>query len=211
MGKIKQGVLGGFSGKVGPVIGSSWKGKAIMKARALSYNDRNSQAQQEQRKKFSVIGKFIFSILGFINEGFRKRAVGMTAPNAAISANINSAVSGTFPNYEMDYAKALVAAGPVDLPYSPSVTADGTTLALTWADNSGMGNALADDQVMVLAYNADKEQAVYNTALADRNERNAQLVLPSAWSGDTVNVWIAMRRLADNETSHSSHLAVLSL
>ena len=26
MGTIKQGILGGFSGKVGYVIGSSWKG-----------------------------------------------------------------------------------------------------------------------------------------------------------------------------------------
>jgi hypothetical protein len=28
---IKQGVLGGFSGKVGTVIGSSWKGIAVMR------------------------------------------------------------------------------------------------------------------------------------------------------------------------------------
>ncbi len=59
MGKIKQGILGGFSGKVGPVIGTSWKGKAIIKARPLSHNDRNSVAQQEQRAKFSLVSKFL--------------------------------------------------------------------------------------------------------------------------------------------------------
>ena len=31
MGIIKQGVPGGFSGKVGTVIGSSWKGIAVMR------------------------------------------------------------------------------------------------------------------------------------------------------------------------------------
>ena len=31
MGKIKQGILGGFRGKVGTVIGASWNGIAYMK------------------------------------------------------------------------------------------------------------------------------------------------------------------------------------
>ena len=31
MGKIKQGILGGFQGKVGTVIGASWNGIAYMR------------------------------------------------------------------------------------------------------------------------------------------------------------------------------------
>lgn len=34
MGTIKQGILGGFSGKVGTVAGSSWKGISYMRGRA---------------------------------------------------------------------------------------------------------------------------------------------------------------------------------
>lgn len=211
MGKIKQGILGGFSGKVGPVIGSSWKGKAIIKAAPLSFNDRNSLAQQQQRLKFALVGKFVSVILGFVNEGFRNRAIGMTAPNAAVAANLDTAITGTWPDFELDFTNTLVANGSVDLPYSPSASAEGTTLSLTWADNSGMGNALTDDKVMVLAYNATKEQAVYNTAIAERNERNTTLTLPSTWTGDTVNVWIAMQRQKDGETSRSTHLATLAL
>jgi hypothetical protein len=32
MGTIKQGILGGFSGKVGTVVGASWKGIAYMRS-----------------------------------------------------------------------------------------------------------------------------------------------------------------------------------
>ena len=211
MGKIKQGVLGGFSGKVGPVIGTSWKGKAVMKARALSYNDRQSQAQLEQRMKFGLISKFVFSMAGFINEGFRNRAVDMTELNAAVAANINTAVTGTYPNYQVDYTLCLVSDGNIDLPYSPNATADGTTLSLTWADNSGMGNAQTDDKVMVVVFNPTKNQTIYNTSLAERNERNATITLPTAWTGDTVNVWMAMKRERDGETSKSTFLASLPL
>ena len=31
MGKIKQGILGGFRGKVGTVIGASWNGISYMR------------------------------------------------------------------------------------------------------------------------------------------------------------------------------------
>ena len=34
MGTIKQGILGGFSGKVGTVVGSSWKGISYMRGQA---------------------------------------------------------------------------------------------------------------------------------------------------------------------------------
>ena len=36
MGTIKQGILGGFSGKVGTVIGGSWKGISYMRSQAQS-------------------------------------------------------------------------------------------------------------------------------------------------------------------------------
>ena len=41
MGKIKQGILGGFRGKVGTVVGSYWNGIFYMKALPQS-----RQAQQ---------------------------------------------------------------------------------------------------------------------------------------------------------------------
>ena len=38
MGTIKQGILGGFSGKVGTVVGSTWKSVHYMRALAVSFS-----------------------------------------------------------------------------------------------------------------------------------------------------------------------------
>ncbi|MCR4816742.1 MAG: DUF6266 family protein [Bacteroidales bacterium] len=211
MGKIKQGILGGFSGKVGPVIGTSWKGKAIIKARPLSHNDRNSVAQQEQRAKFSLVSKFLACVNGFIAFGFAKKAVGITAPNAAMAANLESAVTGDFPNYSLAMNKVLVSDGKIDLPYNPGGTVDSGTLTFTWADNTGRGDALADDQVMVLVYNPTVEQSVYTTALAARSTRTADLVCPTAWSGNQVHVYFAMRREKTGDTSVSTYIGDFTL
>lgn len=63
MAKIKQGILGGFSGKVANVVGTSWKGRAVMKSQPLSVSNPRTEAQQTQRGKFSDIAKLASTIL----------------------------------------------------------------------------------------------------------------------------------------------------
>lgn len=64
MGIIKQGILGGFSGKVGGVIGTSWKGRAVMKARPLSVANPKTAGQVAQRNAFTGCVKLAQSMLG---------------------------------------------------------------------------------------------------------------------------------------------------
>ena len=44
MGTIKQGILGGFSGKVGSVVGASWKGISYMRSQADHVKNPRSAA-----------------------------------------------------------------------------------------------------------------------------------------------------------------------
>lgn len=62
MGIIKRGILGGFSGKVANVVGTSWKGRAVMKSLPLSVANPKTTKQVNQRTKFGVITKFAASI-----------------------------------------------------------------------------------------------------------------------------------------------------
>ena len=55
MGKIKQGILGGFKGKVGTVIGSSWNGISYMKGRPQSVRNPRTDAQVQQRNYFKEL------------------------------------------------------------------------------------------------------------------------------------------------------------
>ena len=49
MGTYNKGILGAFSGKVGPVVGATWRGKEVMRSLpkksnrlATTYQDRKS-------------------------------------------------------------------------------------------------------------------------------------------------------------------------
>lgn len=63
MGKIKQGILGGYSGKVGTTIGTSWKGQAVIKAMPLSVAQPNTQKKINSEARFTYITSFCRSIL----------------------------------------------------------------------------------------------------------------------------------------------------
>lgn len=64
MGIIKQGILGGFSGKVGSVVGTSWKGRAVMKAMPLSVANPRTTGQVNQRAKFKASVNLAKALLG---------------------------------------------------------------------------------------------------------------------------------------------------
>ena len=54
MGIINQGILGGFSGKVGPIVGFRWKSNYYIRARAAKVSNPRTPKQQEQRGKYAA-------------------------------------------------------------------------------------------------------------------------------------------------------------
>lgn len=49
MAQIKKGILGGFSGKVGTVVGANWRGKDIIRSLQKSNNKAPTDLQLLQR------------------------------------------------------------------------------------------------------------------------------------------------------------------
>lgn len=74
MGKIKKGILGGFSGRVGNVIGASWKGIDYMRSEATSISDPKTTKQLAQRSKFKTCVDFAKICVPLINVGLKQYA-----------------------------------------------------------------------------------------------------------------------------------------
>lgn len=217
MGKSMQGIHGNWWGRVGNIVGRMSQGRTIYSIYQPNVHNPKTAAQVTARTKFGLVTHFLAGASAYIAKGFHGLD-GYKYGNpysAAVGYNCkinNIIIHNQQTNTDMvDYTLAVLSEGSVDLPYSPNATADGTTLSLTWADNSGMGNAETDDKVMVAVYNPTKNQWIFNTSLAERNERNGTFALPTAWTGDTVNVWMSMYRESNNEASKSSFLASLPL
>lgn len=107
MGTIKQGILGGFSGKVGTMVGSSWKDISYMRGRAQSVRNPRTEGQMEQRSKFAQVLELLKPITAYVRIGFKTYAKQQTAFNAAMAYNVKNAFSGTYPNFVFDHLRHL--------------------------------------------------------------------------------------------------------
>ena len=190
MGTIKQGILGGFSGKVGTVVGSNWKGISYMRGRAQSVKNPRTEGQMEQRSKFALTLDFLKPITAYVRTGYKTYASKQTAFNAAMSYIVKNAISGAFPNYALDYSFALVSRGNLTQPLNANATLTSGKVTISWTDNSGQGDAQPTDVAMPLAFNTDKGEAVFSTNSATRADQSAELNFPADWVGDTVEIYL---------------------
>ena len=191
MGKIKQGILGGFSGKVGSVVGGSWKGISYMRGRAVSFKNPQTLHQIQQRTKLALALSVLQPITAFIRVGFKRYARRQSEFNAAMSYTVKHAIVGAYPDYEIDYTKLLVARGPLPGASNPVAQAVTGKIKLTWDDNSGIGEARPTDKVMVVALNMEKSEAAYITHGAPRSAQLEELTVSPFWIGNEVGVYLA--------------------
>ena len=198
MGTIKRGILGGVSGKIGNVVGSSWKGIDYLKTLPSNVNDAKSDVQIANRSKFLTVVRFLQPLTEFIRIGFKSLAVKKTAFNAAVSYNYHEAVTGDYPDIVMDYSKVSVSQGSLTPAYNTGLSSTvAAEVNLTWADNSGQGAAAADDVAMVVVYNPELKDAVFMLNAGARSDLSANVSLPDSYSGTSVHCYLCFTALSN--------------
>lgn len=207
MGKIEQGILGGFSGKVGNVVGGNWKGIDYMRVKPSNVENPRTEGQVDQRSKFIIVLRFLQPLTSFLRVGFAGYANKMTEFNSAMSYNLNNAITGSYPDYAIDYTNALVSRGSRKGALNPAVTSSTPgQVEFTWEDNSGEVNAAATDKAMLVIYNPDKQDAEFITEGADRSAGAKTVTVPDVYSGDTVEAYIAFKDAETNQVSNSIYV-----
>ena len=90
MAIIKRGILGGFSNKIGNVVGTSWKGISVMRSLPQSVHNPKTEAQEEQRTNFAVASKLGSQLLDAVIKPFwDKRAIRMSGYNLWVQKNLD--------------------------------------------------------------------------------------------------------------------------
>jgi hypothetical protein len=192
MAKITESVIGVLKGKIGQVVGFKWKGIPVLRVLSGSVSNPKTDKQLAQRQKFSVTMAFLEPLSEFLKTGFKEFVVHMTGINAAMGYNIKNALTGTYPNYAIDYPNALVSRGNLAgaLNQVAASTVEGT-VHFTWDDNSGEIGASAYDKTLLVVYNPAQQQAVTVSELAERADDTQTVTVPDSFSGDLVQCYIA--------------------
>lgn len=212
MGKINQGILGGVSGQVGNVIGGTWKGIDYLRIKPSSVANPRTEGQVDQRSKFSTVLRFLQPMTDFLRVGFKLYANKMTQFNAAMSYNLNNAITGVYPNFMIDYASALVTRGNLTTAANGAATSSSAgSVEVTWTDNSGSGSAQATDKTLILLYNGTRGEVVFTTAGPTRSAGTESISVPPEYTGEDVEVFLGFISEDGSKVSNNAYLGSVTV
>ena len=208
MAIIQRGILGGFSNKIGNVVGTSWKGIAVMKSLPLSVANPRTALQVAQRNKFTYLSKLGSQLLAShikpLWDRFAQRESGY---NAFIRTNLPYVVGDTLFNAQ-DFKLSIGKLTSATIT-SAAFSEISKNLTLQWDQNSGQGLALADDQVyIVVAYGDGNQETLWVKGPTGLTRQNASAVIPvQDWQlGQNIQVYLSFRR-ADGSMVSTSETA----
>lgn len=146
MGKIKQGILGGFANKVGTVVGSSWKGIAVMRSMPLSVANPRTTAQVANRGKFAQVVKNAQSILSsVVQPNFNPQAKYMSGYNMFVKLNKDLIDNTTIQAYATEM---ILAKGDLSCTLdSESSSVTGNVLRLAYDDTTPNAKDKSTDKI----------------------------------------------------------------
>lgn len=212
MATFEKGILGGFSGKVGNVVGSRWRGKNVMRSLPQRGNYTPTELQLEQRERFKTVITFLTPIKGLLSKYYGKPQGDKSRYNLATSYHLTEALNPIPEGFAINYQKVLISKGDLRGMQQPTLAAAANqVLDLGWEDNSGQGNAAADDVLMVVVY-APAEQLfqVFNPA-STRDQTSVQLTLPAFMAGFEVEVWASFVTQTGKGAAISSYLGAATV
>ncbi|HAH26147.1 MAG TPA: hypothetical protein DCL77_20690 [Prolixibacteraceae bacterium] len=207
MAVILNGITGGFSGKVGNIIGGTWKGISYMRSRATSISQPNTAAQLDQRARFGTVGKFLRPLIPFLRVGYKSQAVKKSGYNAAMAYNLENALTGVYPDYAIDYTQVSVSQGMIAEALNPAaVSTTAGEIDFSWEDNSDYGDALATDKAVLVVYNPAKKRVISLQGGNTRVSGSQTITVPASFTGDEVQCYISFQNANGSVLSNSTYV-----
>ena len=210
MGTYNKGILGAFSGKVGPVVGANWRGKEVLRSLPRKSNKAATANQVLHRLKFSSVIGFLGPIYPILSRYYGANLGEKSRVNRAMSYHMKEVIVYNDPDFTFAYNKVQLAKGyltGIEAGVISAATAN--TIDFSWNDNSGQGEALTTDKLVVGVYHSETKNWIYSIGVADRNATSGALLLPITLSGTTVEVWALFASADDKRNSTSTYLGTI--
>lgn len=208
MGIIKNGIMGGFSGKTGPVVGYQRKGKNCMRSLPRKRTSPPTPNELIGREKFAYVQTWLQPLTNFLRVGFQNYSPDFEGFVAAKSYNLKNALIGSSPNFQIDPALALVSFGDMNRPAIASAVAEsGQVISFNWSG----GEFVYDDRAMLVAYDTTDGRARFNTASERADGGYAKLKLDESFIGKHVDVYLAFVSEDRKRRSTSQYLGLITV
>jgi len=210
MASIKNGILGGFTGKVGNVVGYSTYGVDRMR----SISDRTAPAtaaELRNRKQFKLVQDTLNCIKELIKIGFKNYWTKTGGTRGAISYNKTKAVQLIGDDCAIDPERFRFSGGVLPgLGNAAFELERDDLLRFNWNPELVYG-ASPKDQVMLLAIDLEEKKACYECLGNFRGSGTDVLRLSNNLKGKNLDIYIAVVAKDRSKQSDSQYLGRINI
>lgn len=190
MATFKKGILGGFNGKVGNIVGYSRYGKSVMRSLAEHVKNPQTEAQQATRARFKELVTIGVAFQPAAEFGLDKVAEenGNTVLNSFFSKNWNNVRFDEEEHLVVDYGKLMLSSGPLTAPSfkTPKTDVD-LTVTVEYGTDADVPRTDGQDDVYVFVYQPELKQGLLGHGT--RQLGSVSVKVPALWSGTDVHVY----------------------
>lgn len=200
MGKFHNGVLGTMTGKVGGVVGRTWKGINTVASYQPNVSNPKTNAQMSQRGKLTALTQLASQInTGFIKPLWDRDAKKMSGFNAFIQANMAYVSDlGT-----IDFARLIASKGKMVAPSGLSSSVATGNVTLQFSEDIQDSYGLPTDKVYACLVKPETEDVFISSGIKTRADGSVTFENTGITDGGYY-VFIAFRRVDGSMTSNSA-------
>ena len=215
MAKIINGVLGAFSGVVGPVVGAVVRGVATIRSKPKKSTKPAKESQIQQRTKFGLATKFIKGMKRVVDVGFQSYSKKMSPSNAAVQDVLTNAIVGVAPNYNIDFPNVTLSKGSLYDSFTLKVNPPLPDLELLFTWNPAELPAeeallYANDRISLVLYDEVSHRFVALIGAAARSVGTYQLSVPFSFEGAQLHTWAFFVSADGKAVSNSQYLGLVT-
>ncbi len=167
MAELKNGLLNGGSGRIGNIITYERNGKYFARARPSKVNQPNTEKQLIARKRFAVLQPVNALLKEVYRYGFAADFKARPAYSAALSWNLKHAVTGIYPDLEVDFSALRLFHGSRTLPADIQIVAENNVLQ--WA-HTEEDRQYANDRAALILIFPEKNRLDFRLEAAKRSD-----------------------------------------
>lgn len=213
MSKTSTGILGAFTGSIGPVTAYVRNGQNILRTSTSTVKYKPTALRTAQLEKMKVCNQFTkpFAGTGFFNKTFPAYGNTGNGFNRVTSVLMNQAVTGNFPNIHLSYPQVMISKGKLPSAQHAAATAmtDGN-LYFNYTDNSNTGSASAHDTLILVAWCEELQQVTFSLNKGIRKDCEAILKTESM-KGYAVETWMGFLSGDEQHASNSVYTGKVQL
>lgn len=209
MAILKQGILGGVKGKVGSVVGSSWKGIATLRSLPLSVTNPRTAAQVGNRTRFSEVVALATILLSAIIKPLNDRfASAMSGYNLFVQRSRDCFTSaGVFVPANLILSRGRLGATDV-----VSVIADegNNFVNVLFRGELSNGYQSATDKAYSVVMASNGDVLGYSAGISSRNQNEVEVGLSrDLEEGESISCYISFLRADGTMCADSTYATVV--